>query len=184
MKSIRLGSQEWMSENLNVCHFRNGDPIQEFWETNGEIGKAAWTYYNNDPVNASQYGRLYNWHAITDSRGLAPIGWHIPDDSEWQALITLLGGAKEAGIKLKIPHFAHWQKDENVADEAGFNAVPAGMHLSDGEHGDIGVRAYFWTVTEASATEAWYWFLGIKSNEIKRFAAKKSYGFSIRCIRD
>jgi len=103
---VTIGKQVWMIENLNVDKFRNGDPIphaktKEEWEKAGEEGKPAWCYYDNDPANGKKYGKLYNWYAVNDSRGLAPDGYHIPSHAEWEKLTDFLGGNSVAGAKMK-----------------------------------------------------------------------------------
>lgn len=87
-KSVTIGTQVWMKENLNVSTFRNGDPIPEAktaeeWKAAGEAKQPAWCYYDNDPKNGAKYGKLYNWYAVNDPRGIAPVGWHVPNNSEW-----------------------------------------------------------------------------------------------------
>ena len=103
---VTIGKQVWMVENLNVDKFRNGDPIphaetNEEWEKASDNKQPAWCYYDNDPANDTKYGKLYNWYAVNDSRGLAPAGFHIPSDSEWTVLIDYLGGKEVAGVKMK-----------------------------------------------------------------------------------
>jgi uncharacterized protein (TIGR02145 family) len=108
-KTIVIGSQIWMGENLNTVKFRNGDVIPEIkteqeWENANIEGKPAWCYYRNDSKNGGKYGKLYNWHAVNDPRGLAPIGWHVPSDSDWSTLSENLGGVyftNNAGVKMK-----------------------------------------------------------------------------------
>src|SRR5258705_4009172 len=95
--TVKIGAQEWMAENLDVSKFRNGDPIpeaktsHEWWQA-GQNGKPAWCYYNNDPVMGRLYGKLYNWYAVNDPRGIPPAGWHVPGDPEWTRLTNYLGG--------------------------------------------------------------------------------------------
>lgn len=108
LKSVVIGTQTWTTENLNISTFRNGDPIPEAktdeeWEMSGpqKNEQPAWCYYNNDPVNGAKYGKIYNWIAVNDPRGLAPLGWHVPDEKEWIILMNYLGGAEGAGNKLK-----------------------------------------------------------------------------------
>ena len=101
---VSIGKQVWMTKNLNVDKFRNGDPIpeaktEEEWERAGDNKQPAWCYYNNDPKNGNKYGRLYNWYAINDARGIAPVGWHIPSDQEWSILEKSIGN--ESGKKFK-----------------------------------------------------------------------------------
>jgi uncharacterized protein (TIGR02145 family) len=102
--TVQIGNQIWMSENLNVSTFRNGDVIPEVkskdeWELKGFNKQPAWCYYNNDPANGLKYGKLYNWYAVSDPRGLAPDGYHIPSDEEWTVLTNFLG--KSGGEKMK-----------------------------------------------------------------------------------
>jgi uncharacterized protein (TIGR02145 family) len=106
-KTVVIGNQTWMAENLNVASFRNGDPIpeaktKEEWDKATAEGKPAWCYYNNDTANGKIYGKLYNFHAVDDTRGLAPKGWHVPSDSEFTILTDYLGGESIAGKKMKI----------------------------------------------------------------------------------
>ena len=106
MNEIKIGQQVWTAENLNVDKFRNGDPIPEAktdeeWENAGNNKQAAWCYFDNDPSNGIKYGKLYNWYAVNDPRGLAPLGCHIPSDQEWTDLTTYLGGEEQAGAKMK-----------------------------------------------------------------------------------
>ena len=95
---VTIGEQTWMNKNLDVTTFRNGDPIQEVttyeeWIKLGEKGIPTWCYYENDSDYGEKYGKLYNWHAVKDPRGLAPKGWHVPSKSEWETLISFLGAS-------------------------------------------------------------------------------------------
>ncbi len=125
-KSVKIGNQTWMAENLNVSTFRNGDPIpqaktNEEWEKAGKDGRPAWCYYENDPKNGAKYGKLYNWHAVNDSRGLAPTGWHIPTDAEWTTLDNQLGDA--AGKKMKSTSgWDSWEEDLTCKNCQSWNA--------------------------------------------------------------
>ena len=132
-QTITIGTQVWMTKNLDVATFRNGDPIpqaktDEEWEKAGENQQPAWCYYDNDPANGAKYGKLYNWYAVNDSRGLAPVGYHIPSDAEWTILTDFLGGEKVAGTKMKSTDF--WADYEgnsgNGTNESGFSGLPGG----------------------------------------------------------
>lgn len=103
---VKIDSQIWMNQNLNVNVFRNGDPIPEAktneeWEKAAKNKQPAWCYYKNDSKNGTKYGKLYNWYAVNDKRGLAPAGWHIPTNAEWTKLTDFLGGQSVAGTKMK-----------------------------------------------------------------------------------
>ena len=106
-QTVTIGNQTWTTKNLDVATFRNGDAIpqaktNEEWSAAGENKQPAWCYYDNDVKNGPKYGKLYNWYAVNDARGLAPAGWHIPTDEEWTVLSTFLGGEDGAGIKMKM----------------------------------------------------------------------------------
>src|ERR1022692_1573344 len=102
-KSVSIGKQTWMAENLNVTSYRNGDKIPQVQDANewSKLTTGAWCYYQNKTEYGFIYGIMYNWYAVNDSRGLAPKGWHIPSDAEWLEMINILGGTNEAGIKMK-----------------------------------------------------------------------------------
>lgn len=125
-KTVTIGTQVWMKENLNVSTFRNGDPIPEAktdeeWERAGEEGKPAWCYYNNDPKNGTKYGKLYNWYAVNDPRGLAPSGYHVPTNEEWKMIKDFLGD--DAGTKMKSTRgWDNWSEDLICANCKTWNA--------------------------------------------------------------
>ncbi len=117
-RSITIGSQVWMAENLNNSHFRNGDFIPEAktnraWEKAGNRKHPAWCYYKNSFENSSIYGKLYNWYAITDPRNICPVGWHVPTIDKWNELADYLGGDYIAGNKLKEKGTTHWGNTNN-----------------------------------------------------------------------
>jgi uncharacterized protein (TIGR02145 family) len=126
-KSVIIGSQEWMVKNFNVRTFRNGDTIPEMktdeeWMTASENRLPACCFFDNFAANGRKYGKLYNWFAVNDARGLAPEGWHVPDDTEWEQLIAVSGGKTVAGGKLKS--IFDWDWDGNGSNETGFNGLP------------------------------------------------------------
>ena len=121
-KEVPIGKQVWMTKNLDVAKFRNGDPIPEAktdeeWVKAGENEQPAWCNYDNNPANGSKYGKLYNWYAVNDPRGLEPQGWHIPSNDEWTVLTDYLGGELNAGAKMKSK--TGWAEDGN-----GTNSTP------------------------------------------------------------
>ena len=120
IKSVKIGNQEWMSENLNVDHFRNGDIIPEVkskedWEEAGKNGQPAWCYYENDPKNGEKYGKFYNWYAVNDPRGLAPEGWHIPSDGEWTEMINFLDADNNPDPQNEISQSGESARQSNIA---------------------------------------------------------------------
>ena len=122
-QTVKIGSVNWSEKNLAVSQFRNGDNIAEVktdeeWEKFGNQKKPAWCYYQNDSSNGTKYGKLYNWYAVNDKRGLAPSGWHIATDDEWQLLIDGLGGDEAGGSKIK--NTTGWNRNGNGNNSSGF----------------------------------------------------------------
>jgi uncharacterized protein (TIGR02145 family) len=193
-ESVRIGNQEWMTRNLDVDRFRNGDLIphvesEEEWEKAGRNGQPAWCYYDNDPENGKKYGKLYNWYAVNDPRGLAPEGWYVPSDDEWTILEEFLG-KDIAGHKLKsVEGWAEWEDEDrefqngNGDNSSGFNGLPGGYRYSEG-FCVIRVVAFFWSATEYDYNYAWYRSLYNKDGTVSRSDNTKSYGASVRCLRD
>ena len=176
-KTVKIGKQMWMAENLRVTHYRNGDPIpcladDDEWDNND----GAYCYYNNDTTNIRKYGMLYNWFAVDDSRNLAPKGWHVPTDSEWQVLVEFLGGDGLAGGKMQI----------TVAkNESGFSARPAGYRYNHGVFDGLGTNPYFWSSTESNGGNAWHRYLYFDNSNVYRDdSGWKQAGYSVRCVAD
>lgn len=129
-KIVKIGNQVWMAENLNTSHYLNGDSIPQVQDKAEWVAltTGAWCYYQNDAENGKTYGKLYNWYAVNDPRGLAPEGWHIPTDAEWIALIDYLGGTNVAGGKMKQIGTVHWiSPNLGATNESGFSALPGGL---------------------------------------------------------
>ncbi|MBU3714820.1 MAG: hypothetical protein FGM46_07720 [Ferruginibacter sp.] len=186
-QTVTIGKQVWMSENLNIDKFRNGDLIpeaktEEEWVKAGEKGKPAWCYYDNDPKNGEKYGKLYNWYAVNDPRGLAPKGWHIPSDDEWTILTNFLGGAKVAGDKMKSK--TEWKDGGNGSNSSGFLGLPGGSRANNGTFYNVGSGDYWWSSTEGSASSAWSRFLYYYNGKANGYDFTKTNGFSVRCLRD
>ena len=189
-QSVTIGKQVWMSKNLDVSTFRNGDPIPEAktedeWRSAGENKQPSWCYYKSKPLNGMKYGKLYNWYAVNDPRGLAQEGWHIPTEAEWKVLVDYLGGESVAGGKMKSVGTKYW-KGPNIGatNESGFSGFPGG---SCNEHGsfyrvdDIGI---WWSASAFSDTEVWSLYLYHDSSEIGIYNYLKEAGRSVRCLRD
>jgi uncharacterized protein (TIGR02145 family) len=188
--TINVGSQTWMKENLKVGKYRNGDIIPNNllagqWTT---TRSGALTEISNPSDN---FGKLYNFFAIADSRGLCPLGWHVPSDTEWEILENQLGGSLEAGGKLKTTGTntagtGYWASPNTGATNSiGFSALPAGCR--GGTAGDIigaPYYAYFWTSDEYGSNRAWHRWLYYSLPECNKFDAPKQSGFSIRCIKN
>jgi uncharacterized protein (TIGR02145 family) len=187
---VTIGKQVWMTQNLNVDMFRNGDPIPEAktaeeWIRAGENGQPAWSYYNNNPDNGDRHGKLYNWYAVNDSRGLAPEGWKIPSDEDWSRLEDFLGGMYlEVGVKMKSIDFWAYYLDYGGTNESGFSGLPGGRRRSDGRFDRVGSEGYWWSSTEDDTSSAWCRYLSYGSKSVWRYGFDKDYGFSVRCLRD
>lgn len=187
IKRIEIGNQIWMSENLNVIKFSNGDPILHArtaaeWEIAGDTKTPAWCYYNNNPSNGIKHGKLYNWYAVNDVRGLAPLGWHIPSDREWIVLFDYCGGKSEAGNILKSK--LGWQKNGNGTDAYGFAILPSGFRVIDGIFSGLGQETRYWTKTSINGFTGWSYDITMYNGRISTFDYEKRYGFSVRCIKD
>lgn len=185
--AVDIGGQRWMTENLNVSRFRNGDAIPEAktyedWYQAATSKQPAWCYYDNDPANGKKYGKIYNWYAVNDERGLAPSGWHVPTDDEWKTLTDFLGGEVGAGIKMKAK--AGWNSNKNGSNSSGFAGLPGGACTSSGSFSYKGDIGKWWTATESSATYAWLRVLGYVDGDVSRPNLDKANGLSVRCVKD
>jgi uncharacterized protein (TIGR02145 family) len=181
-----IGTQMWTTINLNVEIFKNGDSIFEAKTINefknaGDEQKPAWCYYNNDSLNARTYGKLYNWYAVNDKRGLAPTGWHIPTTDEWETLTNYLGGENICGSKLR--NTSGWYTNGNGINSSGFTALPGGSFLDNEFHG-IGKLGFWWTNTECYNGAAYARYLNYNYDPLKFASFNSSAGFSVRCVKD
>jgi uncharacterized protein (TIGR02145 family) len=186
--TVAIGSQIWMAENLRVTHYRNGTeiPHEDGAGSWANLATGAWCSYNNDDLNLiSTYGRLYNEYAVADTHNIAPTGWHVPSDAEWQELIDSLGGDATAGGKLKEAGPSHWNDPNTGAtNESGFLALPGGYRNAAGSFAGIGDNAYFWSSTAHTASLVWYRYLSNTSAAITRPNTYRANGFSVRCVKD
>ena len=191
-KTIRIADQIWMAENLKVTHYRNGDAIptvqsDTYWNRS-ETG--AYTFYDNNESNVDTYGCLYNWFAVNDPKNIAPVGWHVPTDDEWQELVDYLGGSSVAAGKIREAGTAY--QDRDATNESGFTALPGGYRDDNGDYRYMGSSSgyYFWSSTEiepgTDSDHARYRIL-----EYYKLVARvpsriysKRYFFSVRCIKD
>ena len=186
-RTVKIGKQVWLAEILKVTHYRNGDsiPVITVNENWGELKSGAYGNYNNDTAMAKTYGRLYNWYAVSDSRGIAPERWHIPSAAEWQELADFLGGDSLAGGKLKEKGTAHWLDPNTGANnESGFRALPAGDRSGMGNFYDINDLSYYWSATEDSTGHITVRGLSFDYAGLGRFHGDKQDGLSVRLIKD
>jgi len=185
--TVTIGSQVWMVENLKVTRYRNGDPIPDVtgrvqWSN---IKAGAYCNYNNNDSNAAIYGHLYNWYAVNDTRGIAPQGWHVPDDKELKTLIRYLGGDSIAGGKLKKSVTAHEEGPNALTTgHSGFAAIPGGYRNGyDGLFHLLGQNFFCWSTTEID-TSVWIRMISFDGVGVYRNYTDKANGFSVRCIKD
>jgi uncharacterized protein (TIGR02145 family) len=184
--SVKIGTMQWAGENLNVSHYRNGDSIPEIqdpdvWST---LTTGAWCYNENKTENGKTYGKLYNWYAVNDPRGLSPKGWHVATDAEWSELSSLLGGSAEAGGAMKAK--VHWKEpNDGATNKSGFAALPAGARRDiDGKFMAPGEYSRFWSSTESTIKSAMVSALGYFDGALRQGKAGKNNGFSVRCVTD
>jgi uncharacterized protein (TIGR02145 family) len=197
-KTVKIGDQLWMAENLKVRHYRNGDPIPEVasnsdWQN---LSTSAYCVFDNNESHADTYGYLYNWYAVDDTRKITPAGWHVPSDEEWKQLEMYLGmsqgtadnyrwrGTDEGG-KLKEMGITHWNDPNTGAtDEYGFSALPGGYRDFLGDFLTMGYYAYFWSSTEYKSLTVWYRGLSCYYSGVYRYRLSRTHGFSVRLVRD
>ncbi len=197
-RTVKIGDQWWMAENLKVTHYRSGAPINGFtskreWREDSE---GAYCYYNNSEGSTLAYGMLYNWYAVNNPAGLAPEGWHIPSDEEWKELEMNLGmssvDANETGWRgtdqggqMKTYDDPHWRiPNVGATNKSGFSAVPGGFRDRDAIYDGGGESAILWTSTDLGERSAWYRWIHYDGTTILRMGCHCRYGFSVRCVRD
>ena len=183
----RIGTQIWMLKNLDVDTYRNGDVIPQVTDdaTWASLTTGAWCYYNNDLANGEIYGKLYNWYAVNDRRGLAPIGYHIPSNAEWTTLITGLGGGGSAGGALKEAGITHWQTPNTGATNSNrWTGLPGGIRVYYSAFFNINSFGYWWSSTALNVGSAWINYLTYNNSNIVTSDDNKRSGLSVRCIKD
>jgi uncharacterized protein (TIGR02145 family) len=188
---ITICNKTWTKSNLNVSRYRNGDIIPEVpnlsnWKN---LTTGAWCYYANNSSNGVTYGKLYNWHAINDPRGLAPQDYHIPSVTEWNDLINCLGGMNVAGGKMKATGTTLWQNPNGSAtNESGFTGLPGGSvdpFLNNGSFTGIGLFGFWWSSTlNSNILEASYFSLNASDGTVNSGQENRKYGFAVRCVKD
>lgn len=197
-KTVKIGDQVWMAENLRTTRYRNGKKIPQVKDNAGwgRLTTGAWCFYDNDPKNGKIYGRLYNWYTLNDAGGLAPAGWHVPSWTEWLQLINFLGGVNEMGEgpvsdKLNIQGTGLWETPNNANNESGFSALPGGHRgvFSSGETYFSGIReeAMWWSATDIQDGYNNTFALNIRSSyygTIDQVFYDKRAGYSIRLVKN
>lgn len=185
--AVTICNQQWMDRNLDVTTYRNGDTIPYVTDPTAwaALTTGAWCYYNNDPSTNATYGKIYNWYAVNDSRGLAPAGWHVPSSSEWSTLQTCLGGSSVAGGQMKVTGTTTWLAPNTAAtNTSGFAALPGGFRADGSAFASVGIRSYWWSSSATSNTNAAFYTLYQENGILDIGILHKRYGFYVRCLRD
>jgi len=184
---VKIGDQWWMAENLKVTHYRNGDPIPNVTVDSQWVNLAYGAYcdYSNNAENADVYGRIYNWYTVNDHRIIAPSGWRVPNQTDWQNLIAYLGGSTVAGGKMKQSGTELWRiPNFGANNESGFNAIPVGLRSNSGYFIETGINAYFWSSSESNLYIGFALKLSYGHAEALLGGYDKQLGFTIRCIKE
>ena len=203
-RTVTIGNQTWMAENLKTTKFRNGETIPNVTENSAWTGliTAAWCDYGNNPVNGNIFGHLYNWYAATDSRNIAPAGWHVPSEAEWSTLENYLinnrfnydGTTLNNKIAKSIAANTYWKSSTTAGapgnnltsnNSTGFSALPGGGRygVNTGEFFSLNVGSFWWSSTQFSDIEAWYKAIFYGYSFMGDYGDYKKYGYSIRCVK-
>ena len=190
-KTVTIGTQQWMAENLKVSKYSDGTTIPNItditkWQNNTT---GAWSYYDDDVANNAKYGKLYNWYAVSKTsngnKNVCPTGWHVPTDAEWTVLTDYLGGESVAGGKLKEVDTTNWDSPNTDATNTSlFTGLPGGGRNEDGNYYNIGYFGYWWSSSENNTFNAWYRILYTNNGNANRNDDYKENGLSVRCLRD
>jgi uncharacterized protein (TIGR02145 family) len=192
-RTITIGTQKWMAENLRTTKYRNLEAITEVTDSiawgNLKNGAYCNSGNSNNIILIATYGRLYNWYAVSDIRNLAPSGWHVATNDDWTLLTDYLGGKYVAGGKLKESGTAHWAQFDpyysGATNETGFTALPGGYRSNNGWfYPLIGYYGYWWSSTEANANEAKELGMYYDSGTLGSYQNPKELGCAVRCVKD
>jgi uncharacterized protein (TIGR02145 family) len=186
--TVTIGTQTWMAENLKTTRYGNGDLIGTTIPATLDItGESApeyqWAYDDNEG-NVLMYGRLYSWYAVSDSRSISPVGWHVPSDVELATLISYLGSGS-AGAKIRETGTSHWSgPNSGATNETDFTALPSGMRYANGTFDEIGRYGNWWCSVEHSAAEANFFGVGSIEGYIYGGYYTKANAYAVRCLKD
>lgn len=196
--TVIIGTQIWMAENLKTTKFQNGDLIGTTIPSTLDISsestpKYQWAYGGNES-NVATYGRLYTWYTITDSRNVCPVNWHVPSDVEWHSLIQYIDTNADpfnsdesltAGGILKETGFTHWNSPNTGATNSfGFTALPGGLRGYFGTFIDLRNSGNWYSSSELDATTPWIRSITYNYNKMLKWGYSKSYGYSVRCLKN
>jgi len=204
-KTVKIGDQLWMAENLKVTHYRNGDPIpnaadRAYWNDLNKRGIGCRCVKDDDPANVANFGWLYTWFAVNDSRHIAPEGWHVPSDAEWKELEMALGMSRDEansigrrgtdeGGKMKdtglLEGTGFWKSPNTGAtNESGLSVLPGGYRGRTCDFQWLYFEAHFWSSTQSNKIEACSRKLDYKRSNVARYKSDMDNGYSVRCIKD
>ena len=202
MEEVKIGNQIWMKQNLDVVTFRNGDSILQAtsypqWSEAIQSKQPCWCYYDYDAANGEKWGKLYNWYAVNDPRGLAPEGWHVPSDNEWDLLADFLGGAEIAGDKMKMTNVWEGYDETNddgeptgefriddATNESGFSAYPSGGNTYHGLCISSDDRCYWWSTSKDEDDDPMYRLIYATYSDLDKSGSTECRGASVRCLKD
>jgi uncharacterized protein (TIGR02145 family) len=188
-KTVIIGTQTWMAENLRTTKYNDGTSIpividNKEWEY---LSTPGYCWCNNDPATFKNiYGALYNWFSVNTGK-LAPTGWHVPTDEEWTILTNFLGGEAIAGGKMKEQGTSHWwSPNTGATNVSGFTTLPCGYRSHfNGDFPYLSTNAYFWSSSQLNEADACYRILFFDGENVcRRYLNCKSDGFSVRCLKD
>ncbi len=190
-KTVKIGNQVWMAENLRTTHYRNGDSIlttvPDTLDYRSEAEPKYQFVYNNDEKNVLIYGRLYTWYAATDSRNICPEGWHIPTIEEYKILDDALGGKNAAIGKLKAVGTDYWlSPNADATNQSGFNGLPGGWRSAKGRYGAIGKYGHWWCANRQTEEYVFRMFLSFDDACYKNHlgSSDPQNAWSVRCVKD
>ena len=192
-KTVYIGTQHWMAENLKVNKYNDGTSIPNITDKTkwGNNTTGAWCNYNNDASKNTKYGKLYNWHAVSGRKNVCPTGWHVPSDAEWTDLIDYLGGESVAGDKMREVGTTNWNSPNTYATNMSlYTGLPGGYRDGSGNYSDFGYYGNWWSSTENKTDDAWV--RGLANADGQAYREYDSYkgvsikkrGLSVRCLRD
>jgi uncharacterized protein (TIGR02145 family) len=186
-KTVTIGKQTWMAENLKTTKYNDGSPIplvldDQAW---GALSTPGFCWYNKDAnMSKNTYGGLYNWFTVNTNK-LCPKSWHVATDQEWTDLTTFLGGENVSGGKLRETGSTHWEKPNTGAtNSSGFTTLPAGYRNNHGAFANNGFFGFWWSATENYPTASWCRTMGCAGTDVLRIFSMKKNGYSVRCIKD
>jgi uncharacterized protein (TIGR02145 family) len=182
-KTIMIGTQTWMSENLKTTRYKDGSDIPFIIDVAqwSELSAPGFCWYNNYSISN---GALYNWYTVNSAK-LCPEGWHVPADQEWSVLTDFLGGANVAADKLKETGTVNWLGSNSTATNiSGFTAIPSGYRSHAGAFNSIRSYGYWWSSTEASTMDAYFRDMNYGYIYVDRGSTNKKGGLAVRCIMD